>query len=177
MINFEKFEIQGKLVFGLFAMNKIVLKIIVLVQQIFTKVAYFLGPVCVLFAIVLILIVSFTYFTSIFPHYVYDGYYFIITFFHLIWAIWASFNILFNYILCIITSPGYTKEFFKVCFLVYIRIFAQLNLKNDIALPKRTREEYTHIFDLFDFDDNEKVCYHCNKPKPPRCHHCSICNQ
>ena len=99
------------------------LQTVVLIQKIFSKVAYFLGPVCVVFAIGLIFLVSFVYFTAILPYYMYDGVYSIISLFHLSWSLWAAFNILFNYFYCISTSPGYTKDYYNVLFLFFLFLF------------------------------------------------------
>merc|ERR1712063_77049 len=75
-------------------------------QTILSKIAWALGPVCVLLAIGLISLVIYVYFVALLPQYMSEGYLSFTSVSHIILALWLSFNLPFNYFMCISTNPG-----------------------------------------------------------------------
>eukprot|EP01095_Lingulamoeba_sp_RSL-Kostka_P005548 TRINITY_DN168_c0_g2_i1.p1 TRINITY_DN168_c0_g2~~TRINITY_DN168_c0_g2_i1.p1 ORF type:complete len:315 (+),score=48.72 TRINITY_DN168_c0_g2_i1:43-987(+) len=127
---------------------KCFVKCVFIGQSALSHIAYLLGPVCVLVALTLITGIIYVYFTAILPYYT-DSYFSFIGLPHLILAFWLIFNIYFNYLMAIFTSPGHTPETYSI------------------------NEEY----DEDDIESVFKFCRSCKKPKPPRAHHCSVCNR
>mmetsp|Transcript_130836 Transcript_130836/g.184363 ORF Transcript_130836/g.184363 Transcript_130836/m.184363 type:complete len:147 (-) Transcript_130836:239-679(-) len=75
-------------------------------QTLLSKAALVLGPVCVVVAFGLIGMVTFTYFSTILPAYMPDGYFNLVSLVHLAISLWLVFNVPFNYLMCIFTPPG-----------------------------------------------------------------------
>ena len=67
-------------------------------------------------------------------------------------GLFLLFNILFNYWSCVLTRPGWPGH----------------HLQPDELYPSE-EQAVTPRF--------RKTCRRCSTPKPPRCHHCSVCNR
>jgi len=113
-----------------------------------------LGPILIVFAILLISLEAVIWFTQILPYYTPFGS--LLNIPHIAISLFVLFNILFNYIMVVITPPGTTpppkeedKEILE-------------NIKREAA-PKRG-------------EGFSRYCKVCKKSKPPRTHHCHICN-
>ena len=86
---------------------RILFKFLICFQKTLSRIAWALGPVCVLVAFCLIGLVIYVYFTGILPFYLSDNGNITVPFvLHLMIAIWLSYNLPFNYYMCITTNPG-----------------------------------------------------------------------
>jgi len=113
-----------------------------------------LGPVLILFAMTLISVLSIIWFTELMPFYTPYGT--LLNLPHTALSIFVLFNIIFNYLMTVMTPPGSPpaareeeKELLE-------------NLKREPA-PRRG-------------EGFSRYCKVCKKVKPPRAHHCHICN-
>ena len=71
-----------------------------------SRIAWALGPVCVVIAFVLIFTVIYVHVSTVLPHYCTSAYFGLPAAFHVIFTAWMAFNLPFNYFMCIMTSPG-----------------------------------------------------------------------
>eukprot|EP01012_Entosiphon_sulcatum_P064466 TRINITY_DN932_c1_g1_i1.p1 TRINITY_DN932_c1_g1~~TRINITY_DN932_c1_g1_i1.p1 ORF type:complete len:321 (-),score=58.71 TRINITY_DN932_c1_g1_i1:15-935(-) len=111
------------------------------------------GIACVCIAVSLISATLYVYFHTILPllvnlHSVSGIVCFVV-------ASWISFNLCFNYVLCVKTAPG--------------RPVATLTDEEKKMLENEQRPSKGHGWSRF--------CKTCQLPKPPRTHHCHICNR
>ncbi|KAK5576997.1 hypothetical protein RB653_001934 [Dictyostelium firmibasis] len=131
----------------------------------------FCGPIFVGFATSLISLIAFTYFTIIFPATTsLSGLFSIFNFFcDLSISLFLTYGIYFNYIKAIITKPGYPhlNETSSSINVLYSLVYN--NNDNDII----NKESETIIIDNVTWS----YCKKCSKSKPPRCHHCSVCDR
>lgn len=104
-------------------MKKIYLKFfnsISILQKIFNFFLLIVGPLFVLLATFLILLIIYVHFMAIIPFYFEDSYFTFNGLFHIFLSIWLSFNILFNYFMTIFTSPGTTKNMVNLYFFLLL---------------------------------------------------------
>jgi len=126
-----------------------------MIKSVFEFLMRLLGPFLVLIATALIALVIVIHFRALLPYYTpYNSFFGL---FHLIWSIFASFNIFFNYFMVIFTPPGFSPEE------IQMSPEELENLRREPA-PKRG-------------EGFSRYCKLCKKPKPPRSHHCHICNR
>lgn len=77
-----------------------------------------------------------------------------------------AFNVIFNYISAIFTTPGFTSDYFNQI------VDEDDELNEDLEnIPFAVKEGITII------NTNYTYCNKCKLPKPQRAHHCSICNK
>ena len=119
-----------------------------------------LGPLLILFAIVLIASCTFSYFRQILPHLIYynnNGEFTYLLSFLTLLGIFTLGNILYNYYRCVFSDPGYTLN------LRYKEILNMFDMASQ-SLPPQAPHEVNY-------------CRICNVPKPRRVHHCSVCDR
>ncbi|KAJ9440007.1 putative ZDHHC-type palmitoyltransferase 4 [Diplonema papillatum] len=109
------------------------------------------GVVCVSIALVIITATVFTYFNTVLPLLMAPR--------GLVWGFvlllfsWLSFNLMFNYIMAVVTPPGSADP-------------SKMS-PDDLAIAEHHRVESI---------DHGLWCRKCRQPRPPRAHHCSLCN-
>jgi len=128
-------------------MRNVFIKTLLFFQTCLSRIAWALGPLCVVVAFGLIFMVTFVYFTTILPHYISTKYLGLLSLFHIFNAVWLAFNLPFNYFMCISTSPGFTE-------------------KESVDRSQISEEEYEYDY-----------CNYCRALKPERAHHCTVCDR
>ncbi|EGC34349.1 hypothetical protein DICPUDRAFT_35158 [Dictyostelium purpureum] len=125
--------------------------------KIFTK---FCGPAFVGFASTLITVIAYTYFAVIFPATTSteDLFYSINMLMDLSVSLFLTFNIYFNYYKAISVPAGYPT-------------FPSVNVGIKCLIGDEADES------LITSNIRWNFCKKCSKPKPPRTHHCSVCNR
>jgi len=120
-----------------------------------------LGPLLVVLATCLLSVVTYNYLFLIFP--------LICAPFSLQWTlyfcsgIWILFNIFWNYVCCIFTSPGIPKEVMEQ---------AEIEEQRGLRAPSSSSDD-----DGGAARKAHKWCSKCNAPKPERAHHCHVCKK
>ena len=122
------------------------------VQNSVDRVVGCLGPVLAMLAITLIVIVVYCYFTVVLPTYELG----MATGGQVVLGLALLFNILWNYFMCMIRGPGFVPELMDKFILEQLVFDPDLNTRNG----RRMRE-----------------CLKCERVKPMRAHHCSICKK
>jgi len=116
-------------------------------QCVLSRIAWALGPVCVVIAFGLIFTVIYVHVSTVLPHYCSSSYFGLPAAFHIAFTAWMAFNLPFNYFMCIMTSPG------------------------------RPPSEKVQVEDLTDEQEEWDYCKYCECLKPERTHHCTVCNK
>jgi len=111
-----------------------------------------LGPMLVVAANCLIGFVTYMYLTVLAPNYLVPFFGTACTAAIVSVGLFLLFNILFNYWSCVLTRPGWPGH----------------HLQPEELYPSE-EQAVTPRF--------KKTCRRCATPKPPRCHHCSVCNR
>lgn len=117
------------------------------------------GYFCIAIALALISSIIYVYFHSLFPL-MYD----VGTVFgavNFMWDSWVTFNLMFNYILCVVTRPGAP----------HVDLLSpddRERLLSRVAADPNTRLRKGDGRTL-------RWCQTCQQPKPPRAHHCHAC--
>jgi len=122
-----------------------------------------LGPVCVIFASTLIFVVSYTYYSYVYPAFLDNEDLPIFFNPHTFISAYFLFNIYANYFFCCLTHSGSpplkcvdpTKVFGRKSYLLDGKKYYEANTRLDIVPGVSYR-----------------YCKHCNCIKPPRAHHC-----
>lgn len=73
---------------------------------------------------------------------------------------WLLGNVVFNYFMAIMTPPGSPSD-------------ADIRSLNSSMISNRSANENNEQI----YQQDVKVCKKCSRPKPPRCHHCSVCRK
>ncbi|EGG16248.1 DHHC zinc finger domain protein [Cavenderia fasciculata] len=114
-----------------------------------------IGPLFVLFAVALISLIAHTHFTVFLPALMAtEGNQFAATL-HLLVSLALLFNLVFNYIMTIITPPGYCPS------------------RSDYN--EQQLDEFAAIKQIKRSEGFSKFCITCRLPKIERAHHCSLC--
>lgn len=93
--------------------------------------------------------------------------------------LWVLFSIMFNYLMATMTTPGYAKDYevFTSSFPFPVPFILSPYQK---LKPSQVQDESGTELSLIKGKSNkkpQKVCKKCKYTKPPRAHHCGICDQ
>ena len=118
----------------------------------------FLGPVLVCVAVGLVLSISAAYFAVLAPAVmdVFSPTWFVVSSI----GVWILFNLLFNYLSCIFTPPGYPPGTLSE------EELARARAHRDGPTPSPGAGEGFSLW-----------CKKCDAPKPVRAHHCHVCKR
>jgi len=114
----------------------------------------FIGPLLICAANGLIGFCTYMYLTVLAPTYLLPRLGPIVTCVVVAFGLFLLGNILFNYWACVLTKPGMPADHLE---------------PEELQSPEERLEAGQARF--------KKVCRRCHNPKPPRVHHCSVCNR
>ncbi|CAF1000362.1 unnamed protein product [Adineta ricciae] len=186
--------------------NSIDLRIDTVLQPLFfmtDRLAKYLGRLFICFFLIIMSVVIYIFYTSIFVH-LYDAIHNEHNYFtflsHIIVSHWLLMNIMFNYIQCTRVDPGSSPNFGYVKPYDFDKANRDLMKKHDAIIDSnnnnRSKEvtivnisnddtDYTQLMtntplnslnSIINTKINcQNVCRKCIFPKPTRAHHCSIC--
>jgi len=110
----------------------------------------FLGPVLIVVANSLILFVTYEYLTVLVPRFMIPELGMVLTAIIICFGLFLLANILFNYWACVLTRPGFPGD--------------HLDALDELEIGQTRRPGF-------------RWCKKCRCDKPPRTHHCSVCNR
>lgn len=137
--------------FPALSLEMCIFKTVMALDKCFGVVLRIVGPFFVLFLLSIIGFNVYLYFTVMLPQHVLPHVGVIGAMLNFTIGLWILVNLLFNYLRCVFMSPGYPSK--------------------DTPMPDEPEDQYARSDHIW------RWCSRCRAPKPPRSHHCSVCNR